>query len=155
MISRPTTQQLLEDCAREVRETITPFVQDPAARVRLEMLEQILASCAVRSRPRDRVDGRRARGDAGVRRRGGRRPPGRRPRWPRPSPPTRPRRPRRSTSRTASAAYDRAGQAFCEAIDVALRSERADLAAKATTLVRARKDREADTRPGFFFPGRR
>ena len=49
MIARPTTQQLLDDCAREVRDTLMPIVDNPAVRVRLEMLEQLLSSCAVRA----------------------------------------------------------------------------------------------------------
>jgi len=154
VITRPTTQQLLDDCAREVRETIMPLVQDPAARVRLEMLEQLLTSCAVRSaheiawmdEEREVMRAFAAEVAAG--------------------------RPEASALAEALAAdqvapepslhlddrvaaYDRAGQAFCEAIDVALHGDDPDLAAKATALVRARKDREADTRPGFFFPGRR
>src|SRR5205085_2420901 len=44
----PTTEQILADCAREVRETLMPAV-DGTMRVTLEMLEQILAQCALRS----------------------------------------------------------------------------------------------------------
>ena len=155
VITRPTTQQLLDDCAREVRETIMPIVARPRRAGAAGDARAAARPLRGAVRPRDRLDGRRVR-----------RPCGRSPRrWPRPirtptragrcrSPADGRRRPRRSTSTTGCAVYDRAGQAFCEAIDVALRSDRADLAAQATALVRARKDREADTRPGFFFPGR-
>lgn len=49
MITRPTTQQVLEDCAREIRETLMPALTEPKLRVTLEMLEQVLAQCALRS----------------------------------------------------------------------------------------------------------
>lgn len=49
MISRPTTDQVLDDCARELRETLLPVVADATLRVRVEMLEQVLKACAVRA----------------------------------------------------------------------------------------------------------
>ena len=49
MITRPTTEQILADCAREVRETLLPAITDAGLRVQLEMLEQVLAQCALRA----------------------------------------------------------------------------------------------------------
>jgi hypothetical protein len=49
MISRPTTAQLLEDAARELRNKVLPAVSDPAARIAVEMLEQLVRSCGVRA----------------------------------------------------------------------------------------------------------
>lgn len=49
MISRPTTAQLLEDAARELRDKVLPAVNDPATRVAVEMLEQLVRSCGVRA----------------------------------------------------------------------------------------------------------
>ena len=39
MISRPTTQQLLDDCARELREGVIPLLSDPGLVVNLQMME--------------------------------------------------------------------------------------------------------------------
>jgi len=153
MIARPTTEQLLNDCAREVRESIMPAISDPAALVRMEMLEQILASCAVRaaheiawieeecaameaftadvvvafpdaSRVAETLDAYRAgRRDA-----------------------------LHLDDRVHN--YDLAGRAFSEALDVAMQGRHPILAERARDLIVARKDREALTRPGFYFPGR-
>ena len=49
MISKPSTDQILDDCARELRELVLPTVTDPALRVQLEMMEQVIRSCAVRA----------------------------------------------------------------------------------------------------------
>ena len=49
MQARPTTEQILDDLAREVRENIIPAVDDPALVVNLEMMEQLLHTCAVRA----------------------------------------------------------------------------------------------------------
>lgn len=49
MISKPTTAQLLEDTARELRNKVLPAVGDPTVRVAVEMLEQLVRSCAVRA----------------------------------------------------------------------------------------------------------
>ncbi len=49
MISRPTTEQLLIDCARELMEGVLPALTDPTAIVRLAMVEQVLRNAAVRS----------------------------------------------------------------------------------------------------------
>ena len=50
--------------------------------------------------------------------------------------------------------YDLAGQAFGDALDVAMASGHAELAAGAKAVIHARVDREAECRPGFYFPGR-
>ena len=49
MLSKPTTDTILEDLAREVREQILPLIDDPAVRVNLEMMEQLLTAAAVRA----------------------------------------------------------------------------------------------------------
>ena len=49
MQSRPTTDAILTDLAREVREEIMPLIDDPAVRVNLEMMDQLLTAAAVRS----------------------------------------------------------------------------------------------------------
>jgi hypothetical protein len=49
MISRPTTQQLLDDCARELRENVIPALTDPTVIVNLQMMELVIQSCALRA----------------------------------------------------------------------------------------------------------
>jgi hypothetical protein len=154
MISRPTTQQLLDDCVREVRDTIRPMVDDPAVVVRLEMLEQLLAACAVRSAHEiawmaDECDDLEAFVvDVATAHPG--------------SAPVADALAAYRAEPTGSLhledrirLYDLAGRAFSEALDLAMREGPPELAARARQLVVARKDREADTRPGFFFPGRK
>lgn len=155
MISRPTTQQLLDDCAREVRETLAPLIADPAVRVRMEMLEQLIASCAVRSaheiawmveecQAMDTFTAAvvEAYPNATV------------------VAETRADYVEAVTGSTSLHLddcvrhYDLAGRAFSEALDVAMRGDRPELAEQARKLIVARTDREGDTRPGFFFPGR-
>jgi hypothetical protein len=45
----PTTQQLLEDCARELRDDVIPAISDPTVIVNLQMMELVLQSCALRA----------------------------------------------------------------------------------------------------------
>ena len=157
VIARPTTQQLLDDCAREVRDTIMPIVDDPAVRVRLEMLEQLLSSCAVRAAHEmawmaeecERLERFAAdvvavfpdADEVSVALDEYR---------------------RAAASPTGSSLhlddrvrlYDLAGQAFGAALEVAMASGHAELAAEAKAVIHARVDREAECRPGFYFPGR-
>lgn len=49
MQSQPTTEQILNDLAREVAENIIPSVSEPTLQVNLEMMEQLLRACAIRS----------------------------------------------------------------------------------------------------------
>lgn len=49
MITDPTTEQLLGDAARELRDVVLPAVDDPSVRVAVEMLEQLIRSCSVRA----------------------------------------------------------------------------------------------------------
>ncbi|MCW2616842.1 MAG: hypothetical protein JWN08_3836 [Frankiales bacterium] len=49
MIVHPTTEQLLLDCARELREGVLPALTDHTAIVRTAMVEQVLRNTAVRS----------------------------------------------------------------------------------------------------------
>jgi hypothetical protein len=152
VISRPTTQQLLDDCARELRESIMPLVTDPAARVRLEMMEQIIASCALRSTHEHAwmadecvemeayaVAVRDTFGDDGVgalidryhsERRGG------------------------LELDDCVHDYDLAGRAFAAALALAMQRGDTALTARARELALARNDREGVLRPNFYFPGR-
>ena len=151
MITRPTTAQVLLDCAREVRESIAPAVTDPTVKVRLEMLELLLASCAVRAgheiewmaeesaeliayaadvlaaHPNDGLgvllDAAHA-------------------------------EPESLGLDDRIAAYDRAGRAFAAALDHAMAAGDEALSARARQIVGRRRDHEGETRPGFYMPGR-
>ena len=154
MISRPTTEQILADCAREVRQTFMPATTDAGLKVMLEMFEQILAQCALRS--------------------------GHELAWmaeeiaaiepfvtavvvavaPAPS----------AVSaaldalhagRTMSlhlddrcAEYHLASEALATAMDAAYGADDGELIAAGVALLDARREREAVLRPNFFFPGR-
>jgi hypothetical protein len=48
VISRPTTEQLLLDCAKELMQGVLPAVSDPTAIVRIYMIEQVLRNAAIR-----------------------------------------------------------------------------------------------------------
>lgn len=154
MITQPTTQQLLDDCAREVRESIMPAVSDPAIRIKLEMMEQIIASCAIRSGNEmawmaEECDLMEAycvdvvsalseestvvanaldkyRND----RRGG------------------------FLLDDRVHDYDLAGRAFSAALQLAMRQRHESLTQRASELLNARNVREGVLRPNFYFPGR-
>lgn len=49
MLARPTTEQLLLDCARELMEGVLPSLADETAQVRVVMLDSVLRSMAVRA----------------------------------------------------------------------------------------------------------
>ncbi|MEY2610651.1 MAG: hypothetical protein RLZZ128_1300 [Actinomycetota bacterium] len=49
MLSKPTTQQVLLDCRRELLEVIDPAVSDPTVKIAIQMLENVLRNCAERS----------------------------------------------------------------------------------------------------------
>ena len=49
MISRPTTDQLILDCRRELLEVVLPDVQSEHVRVSVQMLENILRNAATRA----------------------------------------------------------------------------------------------------------
>jgi len=155
VISRPTTQQVLDDCARELRESVMPMVADPATRVKLEMMEQLIASCALRSGHEvawmaeecDAMESYAIRvceafpDDDGAavlallaryrrERRGG------------------------LVVEDRTHDYDLAGRAFSAALALAMRRRHAALTALARDLVTARNEREGVLRPNFYFPGR-
>ena len=48
MIVRPTTEQLLLDCCKELMQGVLPAVTDQTAIVRIFMIEQVLRNAAVR-----------------------------------------------------------------------------------------------------------
>ena len=49
MIVRPSTEQLLLDCCKELMQGVLPAVSDQTAVVRIFMIEQVLRNAAVRS----------------------------------------------------------------------------------------------------------
>ena len=49
MLSRPTTEQILLDCRNELLTTIDAALTDPAAKVAIQMLENVLRNCAERA----------------------------------------------------------------------------------------------------------
>ena len=49
MQARPTTEQILNDLAREIRDTLIPTCDDPAMVPNLQMMEQLLTAAAIRS----------------------------------------------------------------------------------------------------------
>jgi RNase adaptor protein for sRNA GlmZ degradation len=155
VITRPTAQQLLDDCARELRESVLPQITDAATKVKLEMMEQIISSCAIRAGHElawmaeecDAMeayvtDVRVAFDDAegaavGAlltryhnERRGG------------------------LVTEDRTHDYDLAGRAFSAALALAMRREDAELTARARTIIDARNEREGELRPNFSFPGR-
>jgi hypothetical protein len=154
MITRPTTQQVLEDCAREVRETLMPALTDPKLRVTLEMLEQVLAQCALRAghemawmaeeiaaiEPYVQqvvatvAAAPSAAADALTALRSG-----------------------RTDSlhlEDRSHEYHLASEALSCALEASLAAGNQALTAAGVTLLERRRDRETDLRPSFFFPGR-
>lgn len=155
MLTRPTAQQLLDDCARELRETVLPHVTDGATRVKLEMMEQIISSCALRAGHElawmaEECDAMEAYtadvvatfADADgaavgalleryrTERRGG------------------------LVTEDRAHDYDLAGRAFSAALALAMKRRHAGLSARARALVDARNEREGELRPHFYFPGR-
>ncbi len=48
MITLPTTEQIILDCRRELLDTVLPAVSDPAVRVTVEMMENVLRNVATR-----------------------------------------------------------------------------------------------------------
>ena len=49
MISRPTTEQILLDCCRELTVNVLPSLTDPTAQVSVIMVEAVLRNTAVRA----------------------------------------------------------------------------------------------------------
>jgi hypothetical protein len=154
MITRPTTEQILNDCAREVRETLMPAVTDPGLTVTLEMLEQVLAQCALRAGHEmawmaDEINviepyvaavvdalgpDAAAAATALDALRGG-----------------------RTTSLHLDdrcAEYHLASEALSSALEACVAADHRELTARGVSLLEARRDRETELRPNFFFPGR-
>ena len=48
MIGRPTTEQILLDCCRELMEDVLPTLTDETTIVRVAMIEQVLRNAAAR-----------------------------------------------------------------------------------------------------------
>jgi len=49
MLSRPTTEQIILDCRTELLSTIDGALADPAAKIALQMMENVLRNCATRA----------------------------------------------------------------------------------------------------------
>lgn len=153
MQALPTTQQLLDDLARELRETLMPAVaHDAALVVNLEMMEQLLTSCAVRAgheiawmtseadamvayardvaRELDdsAVTACLAHYDTGV----------------------------TDSLLLADRArnYHLAGEAFAAALEAAMAADHDPFTERGRTLIATRVATEERLRPGFYFPGR-
>ena len=150
MQARPTTEQILNDLAREIRDGLIPACDDPAMVPNLQMMEQLLTAAAVRSA--HEIAWMNEEGEAAVA------------------------LARDVVAETgdegtaaALAAYDEgrsdslhlddqvenyslAGEALGRAIEAA--DGHPHLVSRANDLIRARRDTETQIRPGFFFPGR-
>ena len=149
MHARPTTEQILNDLAREVRDELIPRESDPANVPILQMMEQLLTATAVRAGHEiawmnEEIDAAipfvrdvvAATGNA--------------------------------SATEALAAYDDGRSdslhlddqvenysLASEALGVAIEAcaDDADLSARGADLIRSRRDAETEIRPGFFFPG--
>lgn len=153
MQALPTTQQLLDDLARAVRETLMPaLAADPALVVNLEMMEQLLTSCAIRAgneiawltAESDAMVGyaREVAGQLG------------------------------GAAVVASLAafdtgvsdslllvdrarnYHLAGEAFGDALEAAMAAGQHELIEQGRAIIATRVANEERLRPGFYFPGR-
>ena len=49
MIAKPTTEQILNDCSRELMEVVLPAVTDETVMVTIYMMDLVLRNCAVRA----------------------------------------------------------------------------------------------------------
>lgn len=49
MLSRPTTEQIVLDCRAELLSTIDAAVSDPAVKIAIQMMENVLRNCAERA----------------------------------------------------------------------------------------------------------
>lgn len=49
MLSRPTTDQILADCRNELLNVIDPAITDPAVKIAIQMMENVLRNCAARA----------------------------------------------------------------------------------------------------------
>jgi hypothetical protein len=154
VITRPTTEQILADCAREVRETIMPAVTDGGVRITLEMLEQVLAQCALRAGHEmawmaeevAAIEPFVASVVAAI--------------APAPSA-TATALDALRAGRTASlelddrcTEYHLAGEALSCAMEAALAADHRELLTGGVALLDMRRKRETELRPNFFFPGR-
>jgi len=150
MQARPTTDQLLNDLAREVREELLPKIDDPALRVNLEMMEQLLTAAAVRSA--HEIAWMAGEVDVML------------------SYATDVAETLEDPATTEAVAaftagrsdslhlkdqvqnYSLAGEAFGRALEAAGKDPR--LGPEGAALIRQRRDTEREVRPGFYFPGR-
>ncbi|HEY3005753.1 MAG TPA: hypothetical protein VGJ44_25630 [Kribbellaceae bacterium] len=153
MLSRPTTEQILLDCCRELMEGVLPALSDETAQVRVIMLDAVLKNTAVRAAHEiawmldetaaidDYVHAVRAAvpGDEAV----------------------------RSAAEALAAAprhdlhldavveaYCVAGKAFSAALEAAVTGRLPDLVARGEQLLEQRRDREIEVMAGWSSTGR-
>jgi hypothetical protein len=150
VISRPTTQQLLDDCARELRDSVIPAVTDPTVIVNLQMMEQVLQSCALRAGHEiawmadevSAIDSYAA--DVAVV-------------HPEVGPALHSLRAASSASlhlNDRSDQYHLAGETLACAMEACLAANDRALQQRGVELLQARRARETELRPNFYFPGR-
>jgi hypothetical protein len=49
MLSQPTTDQIIADCRNELLSTIDAAITDPAVKIAIQMMENVLRNCATRA----------------------------------------------------------------------------------------------------------
>jgi hypothetical protein len=150
MITRPTTQQLLEDCARELRDDVIPAISDPTVIVNLQMMELVLQSCALRAGHEiawmaDEVAAIDAYvTDVAVHH----------------AEVTAALAALRDAPSTSLHLADRAdqyhlaGEALAQAVEACLAADDKALLRRGIDLLQSRRSRETELRPNFYFPGR-
>lgn len=152
MISRPTTDQLILECRRELLQSVLPDVQSEHVRVTVQMLENILRNAATRAAHEiawmreetasleayarsvlatspDGASIAEALADLGA-------------------------APSDDHLADVVETYSRAGEAFSCALEVATREGRADLVAKAADLLAERNARELEVNGEWAMVGR-
>lgn len=153
MISRPTTDQLLLDCSRELLEVVLPDVKTDHVRVAVQMLENVLRNAATRAAHeiawmrQETVDLEAYAVDVAAS-----------------LPPSEPldaalvaleAAPRPSLDLVdVVEVYSRAGEAFSCALEAAMAEGRLDLAARAADLLAARNRHELDIMGEWTMVGR-
>lgn len=150
MIGRPTTQQLLEDCARELREGVIPNLSDASLIVNLQMMDLVLQSCALRAGHEiawmaEEVAAIDAYVDDVVTA------------HPSVGPALAALRAAPSTSQhldDRADEYHLAGEALAQAIEAAMAADDIARQQAGIDLLQARRARETELRPNFTFPGR-
>jgi hypothetical protein len=152
VISRPTTQQLLDDAARELRDKVLPAVSDPGVQVVVQMLEQLVRSCGVRAA--NEIAWMRAEEEAMIAYAEEVATAGQSPAVASALAAYRAGRRAALTLDDVCADYDLAGAAMSAALSAAMAGADATLGARAQELMTERMERETIVRGEFSLPGR-